>query len=98
MTDVILVLNAGSASIKVRGDYIEGSELGLGLHGQVEALFSAPHFIARDRQGDLAGEKRWGDGAKLSHEEGIQFISQFLTSHRGDNRLIAVGHRVVHGG
>ncbi|CAB3752099.1 acetate/propionate family kinase [Paraburkholderia humisilvae] len=98
MTDVILVLNAGSSSIKFRAYYIEGGELGLGLHGQVEGLFSAPHFIAHDRHGEAAGEKRWGDGAKLSHEEGIQFISQFLTSHRGDNRLVAVGHRVVHGG
>jgi acetate kinase len=98
MTDVILVLNAGSSSIKFRAYYVEGSELGLGLHGQVEGLFSSPHFIAYDRDGSQAGEQRWGDGATLSHEDGIRCISQFLTSHRGDNRLIAVGHRVVHGG
>ncbi|CAB3751584.1 acetate/propionate family kinase [Paraburkholderia solisilvae] len=102
MTDVILVLNAGSSSIKFRAYYVEGDvadgELGLGLHGQVEALFSAPHFIAYDQHGAQVGEKHWGDGAKLSHEDGIQTISDFLTSHRGDSRLIAVGHRVVHGG
>jgi acetate kinase len=98
MTDVILVLNAGSSSIKFRAYYIEGSELGLGLHGQVEGLFSSPHFIAYDRHGEQVGEKRWGDGANLSHEDGVQTISQFLSSHRGDNRLVAVGHRVVHGG
>ncbi|MDQ7978930.1 acetate/propionate family kinase [Paraburkholderia sp. SARCC-3016] len=98
MTDVILVLNAGSSSIKFRAYYIDGSELGLGLHGQIEGLFSSPHFIAHDRDNEQVGEKRWGDGASLSHEDGIQYISEFLTSHRGDNRLVAVGHRVVHGG
>src|SRR5262249_33583616 len=98
MTDVILVLNAGSSSIKFRSYSIEGSELGLGLRGQIEGLFTSPRFIAHDRNGDQAGEKRWGDGTKLSHEDGIQYISQFLTTHRGDNHLVAVGHRVVHGG
>ncbi|MFC0397398.1 acetate/propionate family kinase [Paraburkholderia rhizosphaerae] len=98
MTDVILVLNAGSSSIKFRSYAIEGDELGLGLHGQIEGLFTSPRFIAYDRNGDQAGEKRWGDGTALSHEDGIQYISQFLTTHRGDNHLVAVGHRVVHGG
>ncbi len=98
MTDVILVLNAGSSSIKFSAFYVQGDELTLGLHGQVEGLFSAPRFVAFDRDGKQAGAKSWGEGARVEHEEGVQYIADFLIGHREDHRLIAVGHRVVHGG
>ena len=52
MADVILVLNAGSSSIKFSAFDVEGDALELVTHGQVEALFSAPHFVAYDRRGE----------------------------------------------
>ena len=46
--DAILVLNAGSSSIKL-SVFTEGAgELALELRGQVESLYTAPRFVARD--------------------------------------------------
>ncbi|HEY3599307.1 MAG TPA: acetate/propionate family kinase [Paraburkholderia sp.] len=98
MSDVILVLNAGSSSIKFCAYFVQGGELALGVHGQVEGLFSAPRFTAFDSNGDEVGMKSWGEGVRLEHEEAVQYIGTFLRSHRDGNRLVAVGHRVVHGG
>lgn len=98
MTDVILVLNAGSSSIKFSAFDAQSEDLTLVLRGQIEGLFTAPRFQAFDESGEPLGVKEWGDGARLEHEGAIACIGDFLRSHRGGNHLIAVGHRVVHGG
>ncbi|RKR38806.1 acetate/propionate family kinase [Paraburkholderia sp. BL17N1] len=98
MADVILVLNAGSSSIKFSAFDAESQDLALVLRGQIEGLFSAPRFLAFDQSGEQLGVKEWGAAARLEHESAIAYIGEFLRSHRGGNRLIAVGHRVVHGG
>ncbi|SAK49894.1 acetate kinase [Caballeronia fortuita] len=98
MADVILVLNAGSSSIKFRAFDIEGAQLALVSHGQVEGLFTAPHFVAYNAKGEKTGEKSWGEGAKLEHSDAIAHLGAFLRGHGAGHRLIGVGHRVVHGG
>ncbi|TDY21920.1 acetate kinase [Paraburkholderia sp. BL6665CI2N2] len=98
MADVILVLNAGSSSIKFSAFDAGSQDLALVLRGQIEGLFSAPRFLAFDQSGEQLGVKEWGAAARLEHEGAIAYIGEFLRSNRGGNRLIAVGHRVVHGG
>jgi acetate kinase len=68
------------------------------LRGQIDGLFSSPHFAAFDAAGAQAGAHAWGDGASLDHAGAIAYIADFLRGHREGNRLTAVGHRVVHGG
>jgi acetate kinase len=99
VTDAILVLNAGSSSIKFSLFAERSAELARIARGQVEAIYTAPHFVAEDAAGQPAGEKRWGAGAKLGHEGALAHIIDWLkATHGGDHRLAAVGHRVVHGG
>ncbi|WP_321796748.1 acetate/propionate family kinase [Caballeronia sp. J97] len=98
MADVILVLNAGSSSIKFSAFDIEGDELALITHGQVEGLFSAPHFVAYNAKGEKSGEHSWGEGVRLEHSEAITHLGAFLRGHDAGHRMIGVGHRVVHGG
>ncbi|WP_445147192.1 acetate/propionate family kinase [Dyella sp. Tek66A03] len=97
MADVTLVLNAGSSSLKFCVFDEKGSDLNLLVHGQVEGLYTAPHFIATSNGGESAS-KEWGEGIALGHEGAIAYIGEFLRSHREGHRLVAVGHRVVHGG
>src|SRR5262245_53809475 len=99
MADVLLVLNAGSSSIKF-SVFAQGAQAedALLLKGQIEGLYTAPRFSAQDAAGQGLGERKWDDGTKLGHEGGVGHIVEFLRAHRGDNRLSAVGHRVVHGG
>ena len=51
MSDAILVLNAGSSSIKFSVFLERGAALDLFLGGQLEGLYTAPRFKARDAAG-----------------------------------------------
>ena len=48
MSESILVLNAGSSSIKFSLFAEHGGELLAQAHGQVESLYTAAHFVAKD--------------------------------------------------
>jgi acetate kinase len=98
MDNVILVLNAGSSSIKFSLFADREDELQLKMRGQIEALYTSPRFVAKDKAGTQISEYKWGEGTRLGHEGAVAYLIEFLRSHREDNRLIAIGHRVVHGG
>ena len=46
MADAILVLNAGSSSIKFSVFTVRADELALAINGQIEGLYTAPRFRA----------------------------------------------------
>ncbi|MBC8742961.1 acetate/propionate family kinase [Paraburkholderia sp. UCT31] len=98
MADVILVLNAGSSSIKFSAFEERGSALDLVVHGQVDGLYTShARFEALDRHGEHHA-KEWTAGTELDHRHGLEHIGVFLEEHREGHTLVAVGHRVVHGG
>ena len=98
MADGVLVLNAGSSSIKFSAFSLDESEPRLLFKGQIEALYTAPRFSAQNPAGETLGEHQWGEGTRLGHEGAIAHLVDFLKAHRGNYRLAALGHRVVHGG
>ena len=98
MTDAILVLNAGSSSIKFSLFLAQTDQLQLRLRGQIEGLYTAPRFIAKDVAGATLKEHQWNDGMRLGHDGAIDYLIGFLVEYREELRLVAVGHRVVHGG
>ncbi len=99
MTDAILVLNAGSSSIKFSLFARRDAALALVASGQVAGIPSAPTFVAKNAEGRPIGEKRWGAGTHLGHEEALAHLTDWIRQrYEGDHRLTAVGHRVVHGG
>ena len=98
MSDAILVLNAGSSSIKFSLFLESGNALELFLGGQIEGLYTAPKFKAKNADGGSVGEKQWASGEALGHDGALGYLSDFLRQQLGDHQLAAVGHRVVHGG
>jgi acetate kinase len=99
MKDAILTLNAGSSSIKFALFAADLAELALVARGQVEGIYTSPHFAAKDNSGKTIGEKTWEAGTKLGHDGALTHIIDNLKAAYGaDYRLVAVGHRVVHGG
>ena len=98
MADAIAVLNAGSSSIKFSLFAEADGGLELKARGQVEGIYTAPHFIAKNSAGALLAEKSWGDGVKLGHDGALDHLVGFVRSEFGELRLAGVGHRVVHGG
>jgi acetate kinase len=98
MKDAILVLNAGSSSVKFSVFIAEDEALELKFRGQLEGLFTSPRFVAKDPNGKVVSEKSWGDGVKLGHEGALEHLRDYLLGLASEIQLIGVGHRVVHGG
>lgn len=98
MIDVILVLNAGSSSIKFSLFSGEQETPELLLRGQIEGLHTAPRFVAKDPAGAVVDERRWPEGEHIGHAGAVAHLVGFLRGYRDRYRLCAAGHRVVHGG
>jgi acetate kinase len=98
MADAILVLNAGSSSLKFSVFRSGGAELELSLRGQAEGLTTRPRFTAQDASGKSLSERVWKEGEPLGQESAVSHLVEFLRGNLGEHRLVAVGHRVVHGG
>ena len=98
MTDAILVLNAGSSSIKFLLFAEREGKLDPVVRGQIEGIHTAPRFGARGADGGLLAEKSWGEGVSLGHDGAVAHLADFLRDRASGLELAAVGHRVVHGG
>jgi len=96
--DAIAVVNAGSSSIKFSLYGVRADALELSLHGQAEGLYTAPRFVAKDAGGRVVDEKSWGDGVSLGHDGALDHLLAFLRGQLASQRIVGVGHRVVHGG
>lgn len=98
MTDAILVVNAGSSSIKVELFEADDTLASL-LSGQIEAIGLAPRLLLRDAGGTTVADQAWpqGEGPR-DHRAALAAIGVALARGAGDRRIVAIGHRVVHGG
>lgn len=99
MSDAILVLNAGSSSIKFEVFDHDGDELENRAEGQVEGIGSEPRFSAKDAEGNILHRDTWQeDQPHTGHKLALGKVSSWLRDYLGSTSLYAVGHRVVHGG
>jgi acetate kinase len=93
----ILVINAGSSSIKFSVfETAACGALSAVLHGQVEEIGAAAHLACRDSRGDPLADEAVRAG---NHDEAMAAIQAWFAMHAGREADFAgVGHRVVHGG
>jgi acetate kinase len=98
MANAIVVLNAGSSSIKFSLFLERSGALELDLRGQVEGLYTNARFVSKAPDGSLKAEKTWPDGVALDHDGALDHLVAHLRAELADDRLIGIGHRVVHGG
>jgi acetate kinase len=92
----LAVLNAGSSSIKF-GLYETGTDGALLFRGQVERIGSAAHLRAVSAAGDIVAEQNWPKGA-MDHHGATDEIVRLARELLAGRPVLAVGHRVVHGG
>ena len=95
MTPVILVLNAGSSSLKFQV-FEAGAVPRLVFRGLYEGLGGAARFAARSAEGAVLDEASWAEA--VGHEQALIHLVDWLRLNKGGLKLSAVGHRVVHGG
>jgi acetate kinase len=94
--EAIVVLNAGSSSIKFCTFRREGATLEREVRGQVSGLGTAPRLVAK-RGTDVVVEGELPPGA-ATHADALGVLLEFLRSELHGERIVGVGHRVVHGG
>jgi len=95
---MILIINCGSSSIKFTLFPDDGELQGdtILCKGQIDGLGDQPRFIAFDAAGNRFADERLEAG--VSHEDALDSLRRWLQESFGDRRLVAAGHRVVHGG
>ena len=98
MAEAIVVLNAGSSSLKFSLFARRDGGLEPVVRGNVEGLYTAPRFVGKDPSGMLLEEHAWGEGERLGHDGALEHVVAFLRASFAEHRLCGVGHRVVHGG
>lgn len=97
MTDAILVINAGSSSIKFAGYTDTGTaEPELIGKGQVEGLRTEARFECANAAGERVADHRWSE--PLSHAAALDYIIEWLEENAPHIKVTAAGHRVVFGG
>ncbi len=94
-TNTILVVNAGSSSIKFSLYPEAEGEAPLGA-GAIEGIGLAPQFKAK--VDGTALEETWPEGRDLGHARFYDFLLDWLARELPEIAIVAAGHRVVHGG
>jgi len=96
--DTILVVNAGSSSVKFQDFSVEGeAKLRRLIKGQIDGIGSRPRLRANGADSDPLADRVYPIESVPDIPAAIRIASEWL---RDEVRItpVAVGHRVVHGG
>jgi acetate kinase len=99
MTETILVINAGSSSIKFQLFAVGAHDaLERRMKGQIEGIGTRPRLQAKDVEGKTLADETWSASEVGSVPAALDKLVLFLRKQIGGKLPTAVGHRVVHGG
>lgn len=99
MNDAVLVINAGSSSIKFAFYSFTTPNSPALLSGKVVNIGQSPTLYAINAKGsDLTDNDLAAFNDQTTHESLIQWLLEWLNHHDQGYKIKAVGHRVVHGG
>ncbi|MBI2276117.1 MAG: acetate/propionate family kinase [Dechloromonas sp.] len=99
MKQGILTINAGSSSIKfalfsLAHPITPEAE----VSGQIDGIGTeATKMVAKNRAGERIADQML-DGRQVSHAQAFDALLKWFTASHADWTIVAVGHRVVHGG
>jgi len=98
MDDYTLVLNAGSSSLKFCVYWrARGGAWRLEARGQIEGIGTAPRLSARNGGGAALVEQELGTVVR-DGRGALDALAAWIRSRYAGSRVLAVGHRIVHGG
>jgi acetate kinase len=96
--DTILVVNAGSSSVKFQVFSVEGDgQLRRQIKGQMDGIGSRPRLRASGANGDSLADRAYPIEAIPDIPAAMSIAGEWLRDELRINPM-AVGHRVVHGG
>lgn len=96
LSDVIIVFNAGSSSLKFTVFQIEKkTTIKKLIKGRLEYDIDTFHFFASDQNDQLIEHATY----PLSQKKPLEHLFSWLAEHeQGRHNIVGVGHRIVHGG
>jgi acetate kinase len=98
MDDFVVVLNAGSSSLKFCAyKRPHGDAWRLAGRGQIEGIGTSSRFSAHDGDGVRVVDEALGDTVRDARGA-LDALAEWLRKQYPDARIVGVGHRVVHGG
>jgi acetate kinase len=99
MADTILVVNAGSSSIKFSSFELgEGRRFRLLSKGQMDGIGTQPRLRVRDAGGLALTDQKYSAADVPDVPAATVCVGAWLRTHLGGAWPVAVGHRVAHGG
>jgi acetate kinase len=99
MSDLVLVINAGSSSIKFSLFETAGSaDPQVLFKGQMEGLYVEPKFTAKDAADQKVADEVLPADVPKNHDYALRHMLSWLEQRLGGREIKVVGHRVVHGG
>ncbi|WP_448203941.1 acetate/propionate family kinase [Azospirillum sp. sgz302134] len=97
--DAYLVINAGSSSLKFSVFCGAGkADLEAVLSGQISGIGTEPRFEAKDAARHVLASGTVDDVGPGDRAALLGFLLTWMRHELKDTRLVAAGHRVVHGG
>jgi len=100
MMQGILTINAGSSSIKF-ALFELASPLSekAAIAGQIDGIGTdAVHLVAKNSTGQRLTDQPVPGGASANHKQAFDHLLKWFTGNESSGKIVAVGHRVVHGG
>lgn len=99
MTDTILVINAGSSSIKFEVfEVVAEDDLVRRVKGCIDGIGTHPHLVATDAEGGTVLDETYPASDVKDLPGAFACARTRLRDTLGGVVFVAVGHRVVHGG
>ena len=97
--DVLVVVNAGSTSLKF-GAYSPagGGSPSLLCRGRIDSLQGDPHVVVTRPDGSPWATHGWGEGHAIDPAAAIQFVIAWLEANLKGAKVVGAGHRIVLGG
>jgi len=96
----ILTINAGSSSIKFALFELSNPLLEkAAISGQIDAIGTAEvRLVAKNQAGQRIADQNLPGGAATNHQQAFDHLLHWFTANGNGSEIVAVGHRVVHGG
>lgn len=100
MSPALLILNAGSSSIKFALFVMAADQVPqqAEIVGQIDGLGATPWMKARNKGGKILADQAPELGAQSGHHAALGYLVDWLGQHNNAWQIVGVGHRVVHGG
>ena len=95
----VVSLNSGSSSVKFALYTLDDArQPQLAARGKVEGIGIAPRLAVRTAEGEVILDRDWRGEAGLTHAQLLEHLFDWSAGDLDQHEVIAIGHRIVHGG